>query len=100
MKGLKWLDLHFEEFLLTIFLIILSCLITINVVLRYIVGTGITWSEAICRYCLVYSTFLTIGHWIRRKSGISVDFIVQIVPVPVKKIFGWIVQLLQIRKLQ
>ena len=96
MKVLKWLDLHFEELFLTIILIILTCLITMNVILRYVLGTGIAWSEAICRYCLVYSTFFTIGHWIRRENGISVDFVVQIVPQAVRTAFAWIVRVLQV----
>lgn len=96
MKALKWIDLHFEEFLLTVILIILSCLITVNVVLRYILGTGLAWSDAVCRYCLVYSTFLTIGHWVRRENGISVDFIVQIVPPVVSRAFAWIVRIFQL----
>lgn len=96
MKALKWIDLHFEELLLTVILIILSCLITINVVLRYVLGTGLAWSDAVCRYCLVYSTFLTIGHWVRRENGIGVDFIVQIVPPAVRHVFAWIVRIFQL----
>ena len=96
MKVLKWLDLHFEEACLTVFLIALTVLVTMNVVLRYIFGTGLTWSEAICRYCLVYSTFLTIAHWVRRNSGICVDFILQIVPKQVAAVLKWIVKVLQI----
>ena len=96
MKALKWLDLHLEEACLTALLIVLTLLVTANVVLRYIFGTGLTWSEAICRYCLVYSTFFTIGHWVRRSNGISVDFILQLVPKNVAEVMKWIVRILQI----
>ena len=94
MSILKWLDDHFEEFFLTIFLIVLTCLVTANVVLRYILGSGITWSEAICRYCLVYSTFFSIAHWVRRSSGIAVDALVQILPSAVQNILHWIVRVI------
>ena len=93
MKALKWVDLHLEELCLTVLLLVLTCLVTVNVVLRYILGSGLTWSEAICRYCLVYSTFFTIAHWIRRGSGIAVDFVVQLVPKSVANIFNWIVRI-------
>lgn len=96
MKVVKWLDLHLEEVCLTAFLIVLTVLVTANVVLRYIFGTGLTWSEAICRYCLVYSTFFTIGHWVRRNNGICVDFVMQIAPTQVTAIMKWIVKILQI----
>ncbi|HAE45374.1 MAG TPA: TRAP transporter small permease [Lachnospiraceae bacterium] len=96
MKALKWVDLHLEELCLTVLLLVLTCLVTVNVVLRYILGSGLTWSEAICRYCLVYSTFFTIAHWVRRGSGIAVDFVVQLVPKSVADIFGWIVRIIMI----
>ena len=96
MKVLRWLDLHLEEACLTVCLIVLTVLVTTNVVLRYIFGTGLTWSEAICRYCLVYSTFLTIAHWVRRNSGICVDFVIQIVPKQVASALKWIVKAVQI----
>lgn len=95
MRALKWLDLHFEEIFLTILLIVLTVLIMVNVILRYVLGSGLAWSEAICRYCLVYSTFFTIAHWIRRSNGISVDFIVQIVPKQAATILHSIVLVLQ-----
>lgn len=96
MKALKWVDLHIEEAFLTILLIVLTTLITANVVLRYVFGSGLAWSEAVCRYCLVYSTFFTIGHWVRRENGIAVDYIVQIVPKSVAHILKWIVRVLLI----
>ncbi len=96
MKALKWVDLHFEELCLTVLLLVLTCLVTVNVVLRYILGSGLTWSEAICRYCLVYSTFFTIAHWVRRGSGIAVDFVVQLVPKSVANIFNWAVRIIMI----
>ena len=96
MKVLRWLDLHLEEACLTVCLIVLTVLVTTNVVLRYIFGTGLTWSEAICRYCLVYSTFLTIAHWVRRNSGICVYFVIQIVPKQVASALKWIVKAVQI----
>lgn len=96
MKAIRWMDLHIEEFLLAVLLIIFTVLISANVVLRYLFNGGITWSEAICRYCLVYSTFITIGHWVRRESGICVDFIAQIVPKAVSQLFKWIVRVLQL----
>ncbi len=96
MKVLKWLDMHVEEVFLTILLLVLTVLVTANVVLRYIWGTGLTWSEAVCRYCLVYSTFFTIGHWVRRNNGICVDFVLQVIPKSAAGILRWIVKILQI----
>lgn len=96
MKILKWIDLHIEEVFLTIFLILLTCLIMANVILRYVFGSGLNWAEAVCRYCLVYSCFFSIAHWVRRSSGICVDALVNILPTNVQDILDWIVRLVMV----
>ncbi len=81
MKMLKWLDKHVEEALLSVFLLTLIVLTSANVILRYIFNSGLTWSK----YCLIFSGFTSISYWIRNKSGISVDALVQIMPEKVQK---------------
>jgi TRAP-type C4-dicarboxylate transport system permease small subunit len=94
MKVLKWLDLHLEEVILTLCLCVLTTLTSTNVVLRYIFNTSLIWSDEICKDCLIYSCFFSIGWWIRRKNGICVDALVQIFHVKVKFFLSCIVQLI------
>ncbi|MDR2738325.1 MAG: TRAP transporter small permease [Treponema sp.] len=96
MKALKWLDLHLEEVILTICLCALTVLTSVNVVLRYIFNTSLTWSDEICKDCLIYSCFFSIGWWIRRKNGIAVDALVQFLPLKIKSVFSWTVQFILI----
>jgi TRAP-type C4-dicarboxylate transport system permease small subunit len=96
MKALKWLDLHFEEVILAICLCVLTILTSVNVVLRYIFNTSLTWSDEICKDCLIYSCFFSIGWWIRRKNGIAVDALVQLFPLKVKSVLAWVVQFILI----
>ena len=63
MGIIRWLDRHLEEVLLSIFLIILITLTSVNVVLRYIFNSGLTWSDEVCKYCLIFSGFISIGYW-------------------------------------
>lgn len=94
MNVLKWLDRHLEEALLSIFLLTLILLTSANVILRYIFNSGLTWSDEICKYCLIFSGFISISYWIRNKSGICVDALVQILPKGVQKILGILTQLI------
>ncbi len=94
MKVLKWVDLHLEEAILTICLLGLTCLVSLNALLRYVFNSSLTWSDEVCKYCLIYSGFISIGWWIRRNKGISVDALIQILPGSVKKILGIIVQII------
>ena len=92
MGIIRWLDRHLEEVLLSIFLIILITLTSVNVVLRYIFNSGLTWSDEVCKYCLIFSGFISIGYWVRRNSGICVDALVQTFSEPLRKVLGIIVQ--------
>lgn len=94
MNVLKWLDRHLEEALLSIFLLTLILLTSANVILRYIFNSGLTWSDEICKYCLIFSGFISISYWIRNKSGICVDALVQVLPKGVQKILGILTQLI------
>lgn len=91
MKVLKWLDLHLEEACLAALLVILTVLTSVNVVLRYVFNSGIVWSDEVCRYCLIFSGFISIGYWIRHKCGICVDALVQSMPKTVQKVLSLIV---------
>ncbi|MDR3258784.1 MAG: TRAP transporter small permease [Fusobacteriaceae bacterium] len=93
MVFLKWLDEHFEETALSIFLIVLVILTSINVILRYVFNSGLTWNDEICKYCLIFSGFISIGYWIRHKNGICVDTLVQILPSKYRKILLFMTQL-------
>ena len=94
MNVLKWLDKHLEEVLLSVFLLTLIVLTSLNVVLRYVFNSGLTWSDEICKDCLIFSGFASISYWIRNKSGICVDAFVGLMPEGVKKVFGAMVQVI------
>ena len=94
MRVLKWLDHHVEESFLSVFLLTLILLTSANVVLRYVFNSGLTWSDEICKYCLIFSGFISISYWVRHKNGICVDALVQLLPSRAKKLFYVLVQLL------
>ncbi|MDR1278680.1 MAG: TRAP transporter small permease [Treponema sp.] len=96
MKVLKWLDLYLEEAILLICVCVLTTLTSANVVLRYIFNTSLTWSDEICKVCLIYSCFFSIGWWVRRKNGLALDALVQLFSPKVKSILAWVVQFILI----
>jgi TRAP-type C4-dicarboxylate transport system permease small subunit len=92
MKILKWLDEHVEEAILTVALLILVTLTSVNVILRYVFNSGLVWSDEICKYCLIYSGFFSIGYWVKHGTGIKVDALVQILPKSVQKVLYVVTQ--------
>lgn len=52
MKIIKWLDLHFEEFFMVVFLVLITVVSLMQVIVRNIeVIPSLTWAEEFCRFC-------------------------------------------------
>lgn len=79
-KVIKFLDLHFEEYLMAGLMITLTLVMLFQIVMRYIFNSSMSWPEELCRYCFVYITFLTMGYCIQRNSMLRLDIIKEILP--------------------
>ena len=62
MKKLKWLEENFEGVILVIFLTLLTTLVTLQIIMRYLCHSPFSWSEELCRMLLVWSGFFSIGY--------------------------------------
>ena len=81
MKFLKWLDAHLEESLLILLLIAIVCVSFIQVIIRKLPWIpALTWAEEFCRYCLVWSVFLSLPYTIRKSSMMRVTVIRDLLP--------------------
>lgn len=93
-KFLKFLDESFEECLMVVCLVIISCVILLNVVMRYIFKAPLSWPEELARYCYVYSGMFSAGYCLRRGISFRVDLLYQVFPKPVKILIEYIGKLL------
>lgn len=79
MKVLKWLDDNFEETLLLLFLVIITTVMSVQIVLR-IFNSALTWSEELVRFLFVWSGFLSISYCFKKKISIKIEQIVDMFP--------------------
>lgn len=79
-KFLKWMDEHFEETILVIFLIIICVLMMLQVILRYVFRSGIIWTDEVCRLCFVATAFLGISYSIRKGVLMRFDSVQKVLP--------------------
>ena len=87
MKILRWLDKHFEEMLLVIFLVVIACVSLFQVAARNLPWlSALTWAEEFCRFCWIGSVFLSLPYTIQRGSMLRVNALVQILPPAVGKL--------------
>ena len=95
MKCLKWLDEHFEETLLIILLVLISCVELAQVIIRNIPWIpALTWAEEFCRFCWIWSVFLSLPFTIRKASMLRVSVLLDVFPDKAKKILNIAVDLI------
>ena len=95
MKVLKWLDEHFEEALLVLLLVLISCVELIQVIFRNLsFVTALTWAEEFCRFCWIWSVFLSLPYTIRKGSMLRVSVLLDAFPNKARSVVNIAVDLI------
>ena len=84
MKILKWLDEYFEESLLVILLVLISVVMMAQVFARYVLNDSMSWPEEFCRYCYVWSVFLSLSFTIKKRSMLRVGVVMDLFPAKIQ----------------
>lgn len=77
---LAWLDDHLEETILMVLIVAITLLTGGQVVMRKIFQNPLTWSEELCRYCFMWTGFISVGYCIRKRCAIRIDTFVTLLP--------------------
>lgn len=94
MNGVKWLDEHFEETLLVVLLVLISCVELIQVIVRNVSFIpALTWAEEFCRICWIASVFISLPYTIRKASMLRVSVVMDMFPNKIKNTVNIIVDL-------
>ncbi|MGE4276973.1 MAG: TRAP transporter small permease [Lawsonibacter sp.] len=92
-KFWAWLDNDLEESILMVLLVAISVVMMAQVVMRYCFHQSMSWPEEFCRFCFVYSGFISIGYCVRRGKMLKVDILVGFFPMKMQKIVDILGQL-------
>lgn len=86
MKVVKWLDEHMEEFLLVILLVVIACVSLLQVIIRKVPWVpSLTWAEEFCRFCWIWSVFLSLPYTIRMGNMLRVSVLLDLLPNAIRK---------------
>lgn len=86
MKVVKWLDAHLEEFILVVLLVVISCVSLIQVIIRKIPWIpSLTWAEEFCRFCWIWSVFISLPYTIRMGNMLRVGVLLDMLPDMIHK---------------
>ena len=93
-KFLKWFDEHFEETLLVILLVVISCVSLIQVIVRKLpfIPT-LKWAEEFCRFAWIWSVFLSLPYTIKKGNMLRVAILLDLFPQAVRKSINILIDL-------
>jgi C4-dicarboxylate transporter DctQ subunit len=90
---MKLLD-HLEEWIVTVMLVLMTCLTFLQVVLRYVFNSGFTWALELTTLFFAVMIFVGIGYGIRVGFHIGIDALVVKLPPRIQHVMGVVVVLL------
>ncbi|MDO4581715.1 MAG: TRAP transporter small permease [Bacillota bacterium] len=80
MKVIKWIDDHLEETLLVILLVTICFVMMAQIILRKLPVDNLIWAEEFCRYCYIWSVFLSLGYTIKKGNMLRVNVVMDLLP--------------------
>lgn len=77
---LKFLNEHLEDIFIIPLMIGMSVLIFVQVVMRYVFGNSLVWSEELARYLFVWLVYFSVSYTAKREKHIRIDAALMIYP--------------------
>jgi TRAP-type C4-dicarboxylate transport system permease small subunit len=96
MGILKWLDENLEESILLVLLILMTCVMGVQVTMRYLFNASLTWSEEITRYMFVWSSFISVSYCIKKGIAIRIDQFTNMLPASAQKVLDVIARIVML----
>ena len=96
MRILKWLDEHFEEYIMVVLLALIASVMMLQIIMRYVFNASLSWPEEFTRYCFIWSTFLGVSYCIKRGISLKVDVLFHYLPKSITKYLNILVDLIVI----
>lgn len=96
MKILRWLEKNAEETFLCILLIIMSLVMFVQVIARFVFSNSLSWSEELTRYLFVWSTFVGISYCVRKRLTIQIELVADSLPEKIRTALLILVDVVQI----
>lgn len=95
MNVLRWLNKHFEESIMIVLLAAISCVMMAQIIARSFF-TSMTWPEEFCRYCYIWTVFLSLGYTIKKGNMLKVGLLMDMLPLKIRKSIEIIVHTLMV----
>jgi len=81
---LKFLNEHLEDIFIIPLMIGMSVLIFVQVIMRYVFGNSLVWSEELARYLFVWLVYFSVSYTAKREKHIRIDAALMVFPVKLR----------------
>jgi TRAP-type C4-dicarboxylate transport system permease small subunit len=85
MNKLSLITDRIGQILLVLFLGVLTVVVFLQVLFRYVFHLPLFWTEETARYCLIWASMLGAGYALRHGQHIAVTFVVDRLPVGLRR---------------
>ncbi|PAD08233.1 hypothetical protein CHH78_19195 [Shouchella clausii] len=73
MNVIRGIERYLEEVLIVSILAAMVIVISLQVLLRFVFGTSLGWSEEFSRYCFIWLIFLGASYGVKKQRHIKID---------------------------
>lgn len=94
MKVINWISKYLEESLLFLFSVTMVVVTFLQVFMRYVVGSSLSWSEELSRYCFIWLVFIAISYGVKHQKHIKMDILLSIFKEKGNLVFGILANIL------
>ncbi len=84
----KFILKNFEEIIAAICISFTTILVVINVIMRYILNSGIVWTEEVATGSFVWSVFIGAIAVYKNRGHVGVDMVVKLFPKSAQKVIA------------
>ncbi|MBR5291876.1 MAG: TRAP transporter small permease [Clostridia bacterium] len=95
MKLIRWLDKHFEEYLMIFCLVTITLVMFIQVIIRKLPWIpALKWAEEFCRFAWIWSVFLSLPYTIKHSSMLRVTALRDVLPEGARRVLDVMVDII------
>jgi C4-dicarboxylate transporter DctQ subunit len=84
MNVLRRVNDQLEEAFMVILLATITCIMMAQIIARTFFHS-MTWPEEFCRYCYIWTVFLSLGYTIRKGNALRVGILMDLLPHKIRK---------------
>lgn len=91
MKLLKLLDEKLEEYIMVVMVVVMTTLIMVQVIMRYVFNNSLAWTEEMARYLFLWSIWLGASYGVKTKGHVRLTVLTSRLSEKAQNIIGVIV---------